>query len=448
MQANSAVVTVQWEAIPYNVTITPSQNGTVTASKTTATIGETVKLTVKPAEGYKLVPGSIKVNGQTVGDSFTMKAEDAIITAEFEPVIYSLSLLQSPNGTITADKTTASIGDTVNLTVTPDSGYRLKKDSLRANGQIITGNSFVMTAANTVVKAEFEPVNLLGTVSDTIGNALPGMTVTLKGTKTYTTATSAEGEYSFLTVPNDTYTLTVNHYKWDTATATIKVSNGYIEEQSKLYIVCTRDARLDILEALIRLLPQPLDDGSNDTIITEKKADILHCKNLYDELPPELRKQLDMALKNKLEKLLVRLAVIESRISSNLTGITVDGLDEVVDKSEFVSVDREVTEKITVVLQVDATDTPDEPDKEIIEDIKGQNSVGNYIDINLYLQVDQNEPTKLTEIVKPVTLTLPIPSSARGEGYKIVRVHNGVAEELETTVTDGAVTFATDRFST
>lgn len=71
---------------------------------------------------------------------------------------YTITNATMTNGTVTADKTKATEGDTVTLTVTPDEGYRLKNGSLKVDGGAITGYSFTMPAANVIVTAEFEEI--------------------------------------------------------------------------------------------------------------------------------------------------------------------------------------------------------------------------------------------------------------------------------------------------
>lgn len=143
-------------SIEYIITINPSLNGSITSDKSKAVAGDTVNLTVTPNEGYALVDGSLKVNGVAItGTSFTMTAADATVTAEFEAIDYNITVDSLTNGTVTADKTTANIGDTVNLTVTPAEGYALVDGSLKVNEEAITGTSFTMTAADATITAEF-----------------------------------------------------------------------------------------------------------------------------------------------------------------------------------------------------------------------------------------------------------------------------------------------------
>ena len=60
----------------------------------------------------------------------------------------------SRNGTVTVSKDTATPGDVINITATPNSGYVLTQ--LQVNGTSITGTSFTMPKMDTIVKAFFE----------------------------------------------------------------------------------------------------------------------------------------------------------------------------------------------------------------------------------------------------------------------------------------------------
>ena len=72
------------EAPAYQIIIGQMEGGTVTADVTEAREGDVVTLTVIPDEGYSLIAGSLKVNGEPIeGRTFVMPAEDVIITAAF-----------------------------------------------------------------------------------------------------------------------------------------------------------------------------------------------------------------------------------------------------------------------------------------------------------------------------------------------------------------------------
>ncbi len=77
-----------------------------------------------------------------------------------------------------------------------------------------------------------------------------------------------------------------------------------------------------------------------------------------------------------------------------------------------------------------------------------------YFDVNLFKKVGQLEPEKIHETNEPVKIVLS-PDSMVDEftellengQYAIVRIHDGVAERLETKVENGKISFATHQFS-
>ena len=72
---------------------------------------------------------------------------------------YTVTVADTPNGTVTADKTTAAAGETVTLTITPDNGYEVLAVAVSDanNDQIpVTNNSFIMPAADVTVIVQFK----------------------------------------------------------------------------------------------------------------------------------------------------------------------------------------------------------------------------------------------------------------------------------------------------
>ena len=91
---------------------------------------------------------------------------------------HSVTVASTTNGTVVADKTLASQGETVTLTVTPASGYRLASLKYNTTDINISGSSytFTMPSGNVTVTATFEPVGSQATLS--------GITVKTPPTKT------------------------------------------------------------------------------------------------------------------------------------------------------------------------------------------------------------------------------------------------------------------------
>ena len=72
------------------------------------------------------------------------------------PNMYGITIGTMEHGTVTADKQTAAEGETVTLTVTPDSGYHLKAGSLLAGDIVVEGNTFTMPGKAVTITALFE----------------------------------------------------------------------------------------------------------------------------------------------------------------------------------------------------------------------------------------------------------------------------------------------------
>ena len=221
MRACNAAIIADFKMIDYAITITPAENGTITADKETANMGETVTLTVTPNEGYELdqltvINGTTQVAVEITTEgkyTFTMPAGNVKVYATFKAIDYTITIEPSENGTITADKTTANIGETVTLTITPNEGYELDQlivmnGTTQVDVTITTDGkyTFVMPAGNVEISATFKMTDYAitimpaenGTVTADKQTAHIGETVTL-------TITPNEGyEFDQLTVMNGT----------------------------------------------------------------------------------------------------------------------------------------------------------------------------------------------------------------------------------------------------
>ena len=139
----------------YDVTVSQTENGSVTADKTSAAAGEVITLTVTPDAGYKLT--AIYVNGEALeGTSFTMPEGNVTITAAFEKTVYTITVTQPENGTVYANKADATFGETVILSSSAAVAYKL--DYYTVNGERIVGNSFEMPLGDATVGAHFTEI--------------------------------------------------------------------------------------------------------------------------------------------------------------------------------------------------------------------------------------------------------------------------------------------------
>ena len=221
MPAGNVEISATYKAIYYDIVIVPPISGNVTADKQTAHIGETVTLTVTPDKGYELdeihvMNGTtqVAVTITTEGKyTFVMPAGNVVISTLFKMVDYTITIEPAENGTVTADKETANMGETVTLTVTPDKGYELDEihvmnGTTQVDVTITTDGkyTFVMPAGNVEISATFKMTDYAitimpaenGTVIADKATANMGETVTL-------TITPDEGyELDQLTIMNGT----------------------------------------------------------------------------------------------------------------------------------------------------------------------------------------------------------------------------------------------------
>lgn len=204
-----------------------------------------------------------------------------------------------------------------------------------------------------------------------------------------------------------------------------------------------KDPLVIILEDMVNNLPDPV--LATDEQILAKQNEISAAKDAYDDLGTK-KSQVSYTIEVKLDKLVSRLAKINIWLDATKakTNIAATGLGLVVTKEEIIS-------GLDVKVHLDVENkTATEPHKIIVEAIAGDGrTIGAYFDINLYKQVGNDSEIKLTETDSKITITIEIPEELRGMlNYKIIRVHDGVAELLDTTIDGNYLTFETDRFST
>lgn len=187
MPDGDVAISVTKDAKTYAVNVAALTNGEITASTKEAAEKETVTLTAKPATGYALKAGSLKVTYKDADNTdktvevkagteantytFAMPAYPVNVSAEFVKE-YKVTAATVDNGTVTVDPTAAVEGTVVTVTVKAADNYQLKADSLTYSYQIgedtktekltLTDGkaTFKMPAADVTVSAEFEAVKV------------------------------------------------------------------------------------------------------------------------------------------------------------------------------------------------------------------------------------------------------------------------------------------------
>ncbi|MBO5305554.1 MAG: leucine-rich repeat protein, partial [Clostridia bacterium] len=155
----------------YTVSINATENGTVTVPQTMAAAGDTVKLTVKAAEGYELDTltvsdgtGSIPTTkGHAILYTFPMPAANVTVTTTFKATSPTISIIPPINGSVAAPASMAA-GSTVTFMVTPNTNYEIDTVTVSdgtntiptAPGQVQGAYTFTMPASDVTITATFK----------------------------------------------------------------------------------------------------------------------------------------------------------------------------------------------------------------------------------------------------------------------------------------------------
>lgn len=168
----TAPSTQQPEKKTGTVTIGAVEHGSVTADKMTAEVGADVTFTVTPDENYSVKSFKVNNDEKQLNDSnqVVVKMVEGGLTvfAEFEINSAAVTITQADHGSISADKSTAKIGENVTFTVAPEANYVVSSFKVNDADVALDGNNqavVVMVAGGLNVTASFE----LGSGTVTIG---------------------------------------------------------------------------------------------------------------------------------------------------------------------------------------------------------------------------------------------------------------------------------------
>lgn len=141
---------------------------------TNVAAGTPVKITVTPGPNEELdtltySDGKNTVNIDKNTKTFTMPSSNVTVNATFktkEAGKHNITINKNPGGTVTADKSTAAKGETVKLTIKPDTGYGIQgltlldKNGVQVQGSYINhlDNTFTMPDEDVWVNILFKKV--------------------------------------------------------------------------------------------------------------------------------------------------------------------------------------------------------------------------------------------------------------------------------------------------
>ena len=152
----------------FTVNCTTVQNGNISVSPTSATVGTKITIYVNPSEGYRLKQIDSSPIVSINNNQFTMPAQNVTLTPVFEQIevqTYAITVGTSEHGTATASHTSASAGTTITMTATPGQGYVLKSYATQPFVSVVNGQ-FVMPSSPITVTPIFDVASVVKTSYD------------------------------------------------------------------------------------------------------------------------------------------------------------------------------------------------------------------------------------------------------------------------------------------
>ena len=152
----------------FTVNCTTVQNGNISVSPTSATVGTKITIYVNPSEGYRLKQIDSSPVVAINNNQFTMPAQNVTLTPVFEKIetqTYAITVGTSEHGTATASHTSASAGTTITMTATPGQGYVLKSYATQPFVSVVNGQ-FVMPSSPITVTPIFDAESVVKTSYD------------------------------------------------------------------------------------------------------------------------------------------------------------------------------------------------------------------------------------------------------------------------------------------
>jgi hypothetical protein len=267
LPADNVTVRAEFEQLPpgtYIVFPGVTANGYVTPAPESGLKDTEIFLWVTPEPGYKYKTGSLNfkvdetAQGTPVSDvtrTFKLPESHVLAGAEFEPVEsgkYTIRVKPAAHGRIYVNPETAAAGETITLTILPESKYGLKRDSLKYSGAdgaaTVISETFTMPGKHITIHAEFESVERRVWIDKNLSggqiivkpeSAYPGETVSLQvrpangnkygaGSLQYLDSNeekkAIDEKLLQFTMPNDDITLTAE-FKPFTAMLNLKVND-------------------------------------------------------------------------------------------------------------------------------------------------------------------------------------------------------------------------------
>lgn len=137
-------------------------------------------------------------------------------------------------------------------------------------------------------------------------------------------------------------------------------------------------------------------------------------------------------------------------INSYTNGISTYDIDELLSSINQNQIKNKAIEVIVSVTEKQSNQVI-KNELNLINAFKNKNQNALFVEISILIKEQDKADIQITELTKKITLTIDIPLNQQGnQNYKVIRIHDGVVEELESTYNkdNQTMTFETDLFST
>ena len=119
-------------------------------------IGSNVTAEPKIYTGYTYNPDAVGSVSMGTLKKISSAADIVTLKLYYDLAVYTVTVENDGNGSASAAPVSATMGEKITLTSTPNSGYRFKEWQIVSGDVTISGDVFTMPAGNVVVKAVFE----------------------------------------------------------------------------------------------------------------------------------------------------------------------------------------------------------------------------------------------------------------------------------------------------
>ena len=119
-------------------------------------IGSNVTAEPKIYTGYTYNPDAVGSVSMGTLKKISSAADIVTLKLYYDLTVYTVTVENDGNGSASAAPVSATMGEKITLTVTPNSGYRFKEWQIVSGDVTISDDTFTMPAGNVIVKAVFE----------------------------------------------------------------------------------------------------------------------------------------------------------------------------------------------------------------------------------------------------------------------------------------------------